>query len=81
MSERRDTMSSAEGTSVRKVIAVKAPVAIAWRVFTEQIGSWWPLTEYKIGKSRAVTAVIEPRVGGRWYEQGEDGSTCDWGGC
>jgi uncharacterized protein YndB with AHSA1/START domain len=65
--------------SVRKVMSVKAPPAVAWRVFTEQMGSWWPLAAYKIGKANAVDAVIEPRVGGRWYERGDDGSTCDWG--
>ena len=65
--------------SVRKVVSVKAPPAIAWRVFTEQMGTWWPLAHYKIGTAQAVDAVVEPRVGGRWYERGEDGSTCDWG--
>jgi uncharacterized protein YndB with AHSA1/START domain len=65
--------------SVRKTARVQAPIEIAWRVFTEQLGAWWPLENYKIGKAKAVDAVIEPRVGGRWYERGEDGSTCDWG--
>jgi uncharacterized protein YndB with AHSA1/START domain len=36
-------------------------------------------SSYKIGAANAVDAVIEPRAGGRWYERGEDGSTCDWG--
>jgi hypothetical protein len=26
--------------SVRKVLTVKAPQAVAWRVFTEQMGAW-----------------------------------------
>jgi uncharacterized protein YndB with AHSA1/START domain len=65
--------------SVRKVLSVKAPPEVAWRVFTQQLGAWWPLDNYKIGKAKAVDAVIEPREGGRWYERGEDGSTCDWG--
>lgn len=65
--------------SVRKVVSVQAPQETAWRVFTEKMGTWWPLATYKIGKANAVDAVIEPFVGGRWYERGDDGSTCDWG--
>jgi uncharacterized protein YndB with AHSA1/START domain len=71
--------SGADPNSVRKVVNVKAPSAVAWRVFTEQMGAWWPLATHKIGTAKAVDAVIEPRVGGRWYERGDDGSTCDWG--
>ena len=71
--------STRDPNSVRKALRVHAPPAVAWRVFTEKIGTWWPLALYKIGKVNAVDAVIEPRVGGRWYERGEDGSTCDWG--
>src|SRR5262245_50555063 len=65
--------------SVRKFIIVAAPQAVAWRVFTEKIGVWWPLANYKIRRVPAVDAIIEPHVGGRWYERGDDGSTCDWG--
>jgi hypothetical protein len=43
------------------------------------MATWWPLATHKIGKAKAVDTVIEPRVGGRWYERGDDGSTCDWG--
>ena len=68
-----------DANSVRKTITVRAPQKVAWRVFTEQMGAWWPLAIYKIGKASAVDAVIEPKVGGRWYERGADGSTCDWG--
>ena len=65
--------------AIRKLIHVQAPVATAWRVFTEKMGTWWPLSTHKIGKVQAVDAIIEPRIGGRWYEAGTDGSTCDWG--
>lgn len=65
--------------SVRKTVRVDAPQAVAWRVFTQKMGTWWPLASYRIGKANAVDAIIEPHIGGRWYERGEDGSTCDWG--
>ena len=65
--------------SVKKTVRVNAPAKVAWRVFTEKMGAWWPLAHYRIGKAKALDAVVEPRVGGRWYERGDDGSTCDWG--
>jgi uncharacterized protein YndB with AHSA1/START domain len=68
-----------DANSLRKVVKLRVPPTIAWRVFTEKIGTWWPLATHKIGKTKAVDAVIEPHLGGRWYERGDDGSTCDWG--
>ena len=44
--------------SVRKVMNVEAPPAVAWRVFTEQMGTWWPLAHYKIGKTNAIDAIM-----------------------
>jgi uncharacterized protein YndB with AHSA1/START domain len=58
---------------VRKSIRVKASQAHAFEVFTAGIARWWPKT-HKIGKAPVERSVIEPRLGGRWYELGEDGS-------
>jgi uncharacterized protein YndB with AHSA1/START domain len=70
-------MSSPE-TSVRKSVIVKAPIARAFTVFTEQFNLWWPKTHH-IGKVEPFTAILEPREGGRWFERGADGSECEWG--
>lgn len=59
-------------------ITVAVPVERAFRVFTESLNTWWP-AEYHIGRVDMAEAIIEPRVGGRWYEKGVDGSECDWG--
>ena len=65
--------------SVRKTLTVETSAERAFRVFTEEHGVWWPLATHHIGKLPARTVIIEPAQGGRWYEQGEDGSECDWG--
>jgi uncharacterized protein YndB with AHSA1/START domain len=65
--------------TVRKTITVEAPQERAFAVFTEQIGSWWPLETKTIGSAEAETAIFELRAGGRWFERGVDGSECDWG--
>jgi uncharacterized protein YndB with AHSA1/START domain len=72
-------LNNFDSNCVRKAVNVQASQGAAWRVFTEKMGTWWPLANYKIGGANAVDAVIEPFVGGRWYERGDDGSTCDWG--
>lgn len=64
--------------TIRAVRTVAVPIEKAFRIFTESFGSWWP-ADYHIGAAELATAVIEPHVGGRWYEVGVDGSECDWG--
>jgi hypothetical protein len=63
---------------VRRTIDVKASQAKTFDVFTRKISAWWPRSHH-IGKVPMVEAIIEPKVKGRWYERGEDGSECEWG--
>jgi uncharacterized protein YndB with AHSA1/START domain len=63
---------------VRRSVRVKASPDRAFEVFTAGMGRWW-LKQQTIGSSPQKEAVVEPRVGGRWFERGEDGSETDWG--
>jgi uncharacterized protein YndB with AHSA1/START domain len=64
---------------IRKTIVVAASAERAFQVFTEEMSTWWPLASKHIGKVDATSVVMEPFVGGRWFERGVDGSECDWG--
>jgi uncharacterized protein YndB with AHSA1/START domain len=68
-----------ELNSIKKTITVAAPQKTAFAVFTEKMTAWWPLSTHHIAKVEATEAVLEPKVGGRWYERGTDGSECEWG--
>jgi uncharacterized protein YndB with AHSA1/START domain len=63
---------------VRKQIRVQASLDRAFAVFTGQMSAWWP-RHHSIGKAPIRDVVVEPVVGGRWYERGEDGTECTWG--
>ena len=65
-------------TRIKKELSVKAPLDRAFRVFTANMGTWWPKSQH-IGKAELADCVIEPKVNGRWYEVDDDGSTCEWG--
>lgn len=73
-------MNTADTTiaPVIKTVRVNASPDRAFRFFTEHLSKWWP-SNFSIGKSPMRDAKLEPHVGGRWYEIGEDGSTCQWG--
>ena len=64
--------------TIRKQLTVEAPMERAFRVFTANMGAWWP-KDHHIGKAALKDCVIEPKVNGRWYERGDDGSECEWG--
>jgi hypothetical protein len=64
---------------VKKSVLVRAPRAIAFDVFTANMGAWWPMVSHHIGAADCADVRVEPRVGGRWFERGTDGSECDWG--
>jgi uncharacterized protein YndB with AHSA1/START domain len=71
-------MSQQTYAPVIRSVTVAASQQRAFTVFTEQFGSWWP-REYSIGEADMADFVLEPRVGGRWYEVGVDGKECECG--
>jgi uncharacterized protein YndB with AHSA1/START domain len=68
---------STPATSARTSITVEAPIERAFRVFTEDFGSFKPPEHNLLGVEIAET-VFEPRVGGHLYDRGVDGSECRW---
>ncbi|UUO03497.1 SRPBCC family protein [Mycolicibacterium novocastrense] len=70
-------MTSAQSAVIRHDITVNAPLEHAFRVFTERFGDFKPREHNLLGVPIAET-VLEPRVGGRIYDRGIDGSVCAW---
>jgi uncharacterized protein YndB with AHSA1/START domain len=67
-----------QGMFVRKTIVVEAPLAHVFDTFTRDLDTWWPRGHH-VGDCETFEAILEPKVGGRWYERGSDGSECPWG--
>lgn len=67
-----------------RTVAVRCRPERAFRVFTEEMGTWWPLETHSISvdqelQQRAVGLRVGAGEGGRIEEVLEDGSTRDWG--
>jgi DNA-binding transcriptional ArsR family regulator/uncharacterized protein YndB with AHSA1/START domain len=63
---------------VSKSIVVDAPPARSFELFIDQ-ERWWPVETHHLAEPAGERAVLEPFVGGRWYERAHDGSETDWG--
>jgi uncharacterized protein YndB with AHSA1/START domain len=60
-------------------VDVRCAPEAAFRYFTDDIGSWWPLGEFSVGGDTALTCSIEPRVGGAFVERTREGDVHRWG--
>src|SRR4051794_15452375 len=62
---------------IKQSIVVEAPIERAFKVFTEDFGSFKP-REHNLLSVPIAETVFEPRVGGHIYDRGVDGSECRW---
>jgi uncharacterized protein YndB with AHSA1/START domain len=62
---------------VRYELTVPISAPQAFKLFTEGFNTWW--IGHHIGEADLAEAVLESKVGGRWYERDVDGSECEWG--
>ena len=66
-----------EPTTVNVSIVVQAPIDRAFRVFTDDFDRIKP-REHNLLTVPIEETVLEPKVGGRIYDRGVDGSLCEW---
>ena len=66
-----------EEVMVLKTVRVEAPITVAFEVFVSQ--DWWPVETHHLAELRGHAVVLEPFVGGRWYERAADDTETDWG--
>jgi uncharacterized protein YndB with AHSA1/START domain len=62
---------------IRKTVTVDCAVEEAFRVFTADALSWWPVGTHSIHEA-VDEIVFEPRVGGAVYEIGTNGERGHW---
>jgi uncharacterized protein YndB with AHSA1/START domain len=69
---------------VRATVTVRRTPEEAFRIFTRDMGSWWPLQAFSIaedthaGRVKAESVVFEERAGGRVVEVMSDGTEATW---
>lgn len=63
---------------IRRTVHTNVPPPQAFEIFTGQIGRWWP-RGHGVGAQPLVEVVLEPGIGGRWFERDAAGHETQWG--
>jgi uncharacterized protein YndB with AHSA1/START domain len=64
---------------VVKSLVVARSADDAFRLYTQDLGKWWPHATHSLGGEKVVDIVMEVRVGGRIFERWRDGTEKLWG--
>jgi uncharacterized protein YndB with AHSA1/START domain len=70
-------MNTDTSTAVRTETLVEAPIERAFKVFTEEMETWWD-ADHHLGDTPLAEMVVERHVGGRIFDRHTDGSECQW---
>jgi uncharacterized protein YndB with AHSA1/START domain len=66
--------------TIQKSVTVRCTPDKAFRVFTREIGLWWPLDKgFSYGGERAKEIHLDDHAGGRLYERYTDGTEFEIG--
>jgi uncharacterized protein YndB with AHSA1/START domain len=63
---------------LRVSVEIDCPPEHAFRVWTAQFGTWWPVS-HSVSTAPGLTVVLEGRPGGRIFERTPEGVEHDWG--
>jgi uncharacterized protein YndB with AHSA1/START domain len=71
--------SGAAVPPLRREVLVDASRDIAFAVFTDRIGAWWPLGDHSVHGAGGSVSFVDPGVGARIVEPKDDADDAVWG--
>jgi uncharacterized protein YndB with AHSA1/START domain len=72
------TIEAAQISRLNLEIHIEARPEVVWKALTDDISRWWPAEFYAGGAPGARRFVLEPRPGGRMFEEWKEGGLL-WG--
>ncbi|MFB9239792.1 SRPBCC family protein [Plantactinospora siamensis] len=72
------TKATTDDTAVRTSVRVDAAPEHAFEVFTAGMDRWWTRAHH-VQKGELKEIGVEPRAGGRLWEENDAGDVCTWG--